>query len=196
MKNKPEDIEDIQLIRSFRNGNTVAFNTLFIRWHDKIYRFAFRFFADPDEAMEITQKTFIKVYHKMDTLDDDRKFSSWIYRIANNLCLDELKRAGRRRSVSLDEWTEPKITLETDTPQEELEEFELKELLQRALLAIPKEQRTVIILKEFEELTFREISEILDEPENTVKSRMYYGLSALRKIFKKWNIKKGILNYE
>jgi len=189
-------MQDVQLVRDFRNGDTVAFNKLVSRWQHKIHRFVYRYFADNDEAREITQKTFIKVYHRIDTLDDEHKFSSWIYRIATNLCLDELKRAGRRRSVKLDEWIETKEFTELHTPHSKLERKEMQHILQKALQAIPKEQRTVIILKEFEKLTFREISEVLEEPENTVKSRMYYGLKALRKIFNAWNINSEMMNYE
>lgn len=196
MKNNSGNMQDVQLVRDFRNGDVIAFNKLVSRWQNKIHHFVYRYFADGDEAKEITQKTFLKVYHRIDTLDDDRKFSSWIYRIATNLCLDELKRAGRQRSVKLDEWIETKEFTELHTPHSKLEKKELKQLLQKALQVIPKEQRTVIILKEFEKLTFREIAEVLEEPENTVKSRMYYGLRALRKIFDAWNINSDMMNYE
>lgn len=189
-------MRDVQLIRDFRDGDVIAFNKLVSRWQNKIHRFVYRYFADSDEAREITQKTFIKVYHRIDTLDDESKFSSWIYRIATNLCLDELKRAGRRKSVKLDECIETKDLTELHTPHSKLEKKELQQLLQKALLAIPKEQRAVIILKEFEKLTFREIAEVLEESENTVKSRMYYGLKALRKIFDKWNINSELMNHE
>jgi RNA polymerase sigma-70 factor, ECF subfamily len=189
-------MQDVQLIRDFRNGDSIAFNKLVSRWQNKIHRFVYRYFADSDEAREITQKTFIKVYHRIDTLDDESKFSSWIYRIATNLCLDEMKRAGRRRSARLDDWIDTTEYIDINTPHSKLERKEMQQLLQKALQAIPKEQRAVIILKEFEKLTFREIAEILEEPENTVKSRMYYGLKALRKIFHKWNINSEIMNYE
>jgi len=189
-------MEDAQLVRSVRSGDAAAFNFLVKRWQDKIHRFAYRFFADSDEAMEITQKTFIKVYHRIDTLDDERKFSSWIYRIANNLCLDELRRAGRRRSTSLENVLHVENREGNHSPFSKLANKEVQMILQQALASIPDEQRTVIILKEFEGMTFREIAEVLEQPENTVKSRMYYGLNALKKIFEKWNINKDIMNYE
>jgi len=189
-------MQDVQLIRDIRKGDTIAFNKLMLRWQNKIHRFAYRYFADSDDAMEITQKTFIRVYHRINTLDDERKFSSWIYRIATNLCLDELKRAGRYRSTRLEDRIASKEYVELNTPHSKLEGKELQQLLQKVLLAIPDEQRTVILLKEFEKFTFREIAEILQEPENTVKSRMYYGLKAMKKIFDKWNIKNEMMNYE
>lgn len=145
-----------------------------------------------DDASEITQKTFIKVYQQLDSLENNAKFSSWLYRIANNLCLDELKRSGRRKSSPLEAWMQSSEMAKEMSPAEELEHSELGEMLQKALLAIPDEQRTVVLLKEYEGLTFREIAEILEVSENTVKSRMYYELKALRKVFKKWKLDEEV----
>ena len=186
------------LIKQAQNGDNAAFKRLFELWHTKIYRFAYRFFADEDEASEITQKTFIKTYQNVSSLDDPGKFSPWIYRIANNLCLDELKRAGRRKSTSLESWLEQTGGAESDTitPDDLLQQKELGAIIQKALLTLPDEQRTVIILKEYEGLKFREIAEILEEPESTVKSRLYYGLKATRRVLQKWNIKHEYLNDE
>jgi len=97
-------MDDQSLVRRVQEGDQAAFTELVGRWQNKIHRFAYGFLADADDAGEITQKTFIKAYQKMDTLDDRGKFSSWIYRVANNLCLDELKRAGRRKSTPLELW--------------------------------------------------------------------------------------------
>ena len=189
-----EQADDAILVKQVQNGDSIAFNALMKRWQTKIHRFAYRFFADSDEASEITQKTFIKVYRKLDTLDDPDKFSSWIYRVANNLCLDELKRAGRRKSTSLESWVEQRES--GTTPAQKLEEKELGEVLQKAMLTLPDEQRVVIILKEYEGMKFREIAEILEQPENTVKSRMYYGLRTLKRVLKKWNIQIEYLNHD
>lgn len=174
------------LVKRVQNGDAPAFSDLVNHWQGKIHRFAYRFMSDVDDASEITQKTFIKVYQKVNTLDDPDKFSSWIYRVANNLCLDELKRAGRRKATSLEAWAEQ--AEESETPAVTLERKELGELLQKALSLLPDEQRTVVILKQYEGLKFREIADILEESENTVKSRMYYGLRALNRILKNWNI--------
>lgn len=186
------------LIEQAQNGDSAAFNRIIELWHSRIYRFAYRFFADADEASEITQKTFIKTYQNVSSLDDPGKFSPWIYRIANNLCLDELKRAGRRKSTSLESWLEQTGGAESDSmaPDDRLHQKELGAIIQKALLTLPDEQRTVIILKEYEGLKFREIAEILEEPESTVKSRLYYGLKATRRVLQKWNIKHEYLNDE
>ena len=188
---------DTQLVKEFRNGDIRAFNKLVERWQHRIHRLAYRYFSSHDDAMEITQKTFIRVYKKLDTLDDAEKFPSWIYRIANNLCLDEVKRAGRRKSSSLDVLKVERITKSVQAnPEHSLQNSELGEILQHALNQLSAEQRIVVILKEYEGLKFREIAEILEEPENTVKSRMYYGLKKLKDIFNQWNINIEALNYE
>jgi RNA polymerase sigma-70 factor (ECF subfamily) len=189
-------MEDAKLVQDFLGGNHQAFNKLIGRWQDRIHHFAYRYFANNDDAAEITQKTFIKAYQKLNTLEDAGKFGSWLYRIANNLCLDELKRVGRKRSTSLE-------ALKT-APQSEIERAadsalmrnEAIVLLHKALLQLPNEQRMVVIMKEYEGLTFREIAEILDESENTIKSRLYYGLRALRKTFDSWNINKEVFSYD
>jgi RNA polymerase sigma-70 factor, ECF subfamily len=190
------DMNDSQLIEQIRSGNTGAFNHLVTRWQKPIHRFAFRYFADNNDAADITQKTFIKAYQSLDSLQDTDKFSSWIYRIASNLCIDETRRNGKQKSSPLESWIESSEVAAVNTPETKLEKNELGKLMQKALLAIPYDQRTVIILKEYEGLKFREIAHILQESENTVKSRMYYGLNALRKVFKKWNIEKEALYYE
>jgi len=191
-----KDMDDQSLVRRVQEGDQEAFTELVDRWQNKIHRFAYGFLADADDAGEITQKTFIKAYQKLDTLDDRGKFSSWIYRVANNLCLDELKRAGRRKSTPLELWNGESVagTINPKTPADTLETRELEQILRKALLTLSEEQRTVVILKEYEGLKFREIADILGEPENTVKSRLYYGLKHLRRTLTTWNIPKQYLN--
>ena len=185
---------NIAVLKEIRRGNASAFNTLVAEWQDAIHRFAYRFFYDADDAQEITQKTFIQVYSNLGQLDDPGKFSSWIYRIAKNLCLDELKRAGRKKSSPLELVKHERA--HNVNPSKKMETKELGEWIQKALIAIPEEQRVIIIMKEYEELTFKEIAEILDEPESTVKSRLYYGFKKLRDILNSWNINTNYLNDE
>lgn len=182
------------LIKRVQNGDLPAFNLIVDQWKDKIHRFAYRFLMDSDDANEITQKTFIKAYQKIDTLDEPGKFSPWIYRVANNLCIDELRRSGRKRVDTVSDWSEHES--ESKSPQKNLEQSELSELLQKALMTLPHEQRVVVVMKQYEGFTFREISEILQQPENTVKSRMYYGLKSMRSTLINWNIQTDYLNHE
>jgi RNA polymerase sigma-70 factor, ECF subfamily len=187
-------MDESALVKEAKSGSLQAFTALAGKWQSRIERFAYGYLGDHDDAAEIAQKTMIRVYSGLGSLQETGKFSYWIYRIANNLCLDEMKRAGRRKSEPLN----PILTQDNENLSPDLiaERKELGEFIHKALLTLPEEQRTVIILKEFEGLKFREIAEVLDQPENTVKSRMYYGLKALRNVLTNWNIPKEYLNNE
>lgn len=190
-----KDIGDPSLAEQLQHGDKEVFRILADRWHPKIHRFAYGIFGNTADAAEISQKTLIKVYQNIQSLEKPAGFSSWIYRIAHNLCLDEMKRAGRRK-------TEPLGLFESDqqvdgfTPAHELESKELHEMIRNALAELPDQQRVVVVMKEMEGLKFREIAEILDIPENTAKTRMYTGLKSLGSIMKRWNIQTEYLNYD
>jgi len=146
---------------------------------------------------------FIRVYKNLRHLKSPEKFQSWIYQVAANLCKDEIKSIKRRSSISIENIQENNVEgnfnivePERCQPDNNLNNVELQELIKQALQAIPEEQRVVIIMKEYQGLKFVEIAEALGEPLNTVKSRMYYGLNALRKVFDRWNISKEVLQYE
>ncbi|MFU8813669.1 MAG: RNA polymerase sigma factor, partial [Balneolaceae bacterium] len=164
------------------------FNQLTERWFTPLHRFASRYLKDDEEANDVVQKACIKMYQNLDSLDNPEKFKPWAYRIVNHLCIDELRRAGRREFVSWNEEVHQSNNGEVELPSQAVEKNEQFRLVQQALLAIPDEQRVIVLLKEYEGLTFREIAEILDIPINTAKSRLYYGLSALRKKLKKWKV--------
>jgi RNA polymerase sigma-70 factor (ECF subfamily) len=169
------------------------------RWEKPIYNFVYRFLGDAEISKDVSQKVFIRLYKNLGKLKDRSKFSSWIYQITANLCRDELKSIKRKRSLSIESMNESHNDLAEDLnyqPDEEVNQLQLRSLIQEALQSIPEEQRIVIIMKEYQGLKFVEIAEALDEPLNTVKSRMYYGLNALRKVFKSWNINQEALQYE
>ncbi|RMD92189.1 MAG: sigma-70 family RNA polymerase sigma factor [Calditrichaeota bacterium] len=195
---------DDQLIDRFLDGNIQAFNLLVGRWHKPIYNFTLRYLGNPEDAKDITQKTFIKVYKNIKKLKDRKKFSAWLYQIALNLCRDETKRRHRLLSIQTLEKNNhrgamdamPSLSEKAPNPEKQLQRSELKNILQQALNHIPEEQKIVVIMKELQGFKFTEIAEILDTPVNTVKSRMYYGLNALRKVLNQWKINKEAIHYE
>lgn len=189
-------MEDAYLVEDYLGGNPKAFNKLVDRWQYRIHNFAYRYFANSDDAAEITQLTFIKAYQKLDTLDDANKFGPWVYKIANNLCVDELKRPDRKRRSSMDAIKFAPLVEVEDASDRNLLRNEAIVLLHKALLQLPPKQRLIVIMKEYEGLTFPEIAEILETPINTVKSRLYAGLKALKKTFDAWNINEEAFNYE
>lgn len=175
---------DNLLIQRVLGGETDAFGMLVLRWERHIYGLTLRMLGHSEDARDATQETFISAYTNLKHFRGDAKFSSWIYRIALNVCHSRLRRRSRRGDVSLDEQFEA-VGFEPASPQASIEEQMLGDQVsihvRRALGAIPAEMRQVIVMKEYQDLKFHEIAEILDIPLSTVKTRMYTGLKELRK---------------
>lgn len=195
------DMSDSLLVERFRSGERRAFELLVHRWQEPIYRFAWRYVRSTDEAMDIAQNTFMKAWSNIATLEDPGKFGAWLYRICRHQCLDHLKSGHRQRITAMsglgmtesDAMVEQSLpAVEGDGPHDRLETSQRNQMLHEALDNIPEEQKMIIILKEYEGLKFREIADILELSENTVKSRLYYGLSALRKYFSQNNLEQEV----
>lgn len=193
------------LILRARQGDQNAQGKLVQLWYKRIYNFGYKFFMDHDLAMEISQKTFISMCKNLQGLQDSGKFKSWLYKIAVNYCREEARKLKGSRSRSFDTvWNRemensPKwesSEKRADNPEQQFHQTELSDILHEALHELNSEQREVVIMKEYEGLKFREIAEALNISENTVKSRMYYGLDGLRKILEKKNINKDSIEYE
>lgn len=198
---------DTQLITYILDGDQSRFNSLVWRWEKPIYNFILRYLGNKELAREVSQKVFIRVYKNLNKLRDPGRFSSWIYQIASNLCKDEIKKMNHHDFISLDLIQEnnenegfrlPDGLQESDyyRPDTKLNQKQVSNIVQKALQQLPEEQRIVIIMKEYQGLKFKEIAEALNQPLNTVKSRMYYGLNGLRKIFEQWQITEEVLGYE
>jgi RNA polymerase sigma factor (sigma-70 family) len=194
------------LIEKAKTGDVTAQGRLVQLWYKRMYNFAFKFFADHDLAMEAAQKTFIAVHKNIEALQDVSRFKSWLYTIAANQCRDELRKRKSARTTSLNQVMgngegEQSPVWEVSVnrfgnPESKLLQHELADILQKALLKLPEEQREVLIMKEYEGLKFREIAEVLSISENTAKSRLYYGLESMRKILKQENINKETVGYD
>ncbi len=193
------------LILRARQGDQNAQGKLVQMWYKRIYNFSYKFFVDHDLAMEVTQKSFISMCRNVGGLQDPARFKSWLYKIAVNYCREEARRRKGSRSLSFDVvWNreaEDSPVWESsgqrhENPERQFHHAEVSDILQQALLELNEDQREVVIMKEFEGLKFREIAEVLNISENTVKSRMYYGLDGLKKILESKNITKDTLGYE
>ncbi len=193
------------LLERARQGDKNAQGKLVQVWYKRIYNFAYKFFYDHDLAMEVSQKTFISMHRNLAGLQEVTRFKSWLYTIAVNYCREELRKRKASRSVSLNDFApgESEVSYKweassgkLDNPEKQLRHTELSDLLQQCLMELSAEQREVVIMKEYEGLKFREIAEALQISENTVKSRMYYGLDGLKKILEKKQITKEALGYE
>jgi len=193
------------LIARAREGDKSAQGKLVQLWYKRIYNFGYKYFFDHDLAMEVAQRTFISMHNNIANLQDLSRFRPWMYTIAVNYCREELRKRKNRRAVSIDtlapgeredsyKWE--KSNARHENPERQLRHSELSDLLQACLLELSEEQREVVIMKEYEGLKFREIAEALSISENTVKSRMYYGLEGLKKILERKNISKETIGYE
>jgi RNA polymerase sigma factor (sigma-70 family) len=193
------------LIERARQGDRNAQGRLVQLWYKRIYNYCFKFFLDHDLAMEASQKSFISMCRNIEALQDVSRFKSWLYKIAVNCCREEARKRKNARAVSFDvvvnsdaedSPTWEKASRRSENPERQYQQTELADLLQECLMQLSVEQREVVIMKEYEGLKFREIADVLNISENTVKSRMYYGLDALKKIFESRKITKETIGYE
>ncbi len=179
------DLSDDQIIERTLAGETEAFGLLVRRWESPIYGLSLRMLGRDEDARDVCQETFLAAFRNLRKFRGDAKFSSWIYRIALNACNSRLRRHDTKRTRSLDDASEDGRREEfadsvTEGAPERLQRDQLSTIVRRALNSLPLEMRQVILMKEYEELTFAEIAAILEIPVSTVKSRLYTGLQQMR----------------
>lgn len=139
-----------------------------------VFNIAFRIVNDYEDAMDIAQTTFLKVYENIDSYDPSHAIFSWLYKIAVNESINLIKK--KKRTVLLDS----DLGLQIEGPESEYAQNEASRQLQKALMTLNVEYRTVLILRHFQDLSYREIGDILGIPERTVKSRIFTGRRLLR----------------
>jgi len=163
-------------------GEDSAFDVLLGRWEKRIRGAIHRLVGSDEEARDLCQEAFLKAYKNLRSFKQEARFSSWLYQIALNLCRDRMRRRRGKTMVSLDELEEggAAMTVAGPTALDLLQERDTSRLVARAIEALPDEQREIIILKEYQGLTFLEIAQVLDVPISTVKTRLYRGLDQLR----------------
>ena len=169
--NRPDDKT---LMKRCSSGDRQAFEALLARYQKPVYNAAFRMLHSPDDARDVTQTVFLKVFEHIDQYDPHRRFFSWIYRITLNESINWLKRNSR-----LDPLAET-VAADGGGPEAEAGNQQLGEDMQAALMTISPGYRQVVILKHVLGCSYREISEILEIPEKTVKSRLYSARQLLR----------------
>lgn len=170
---------NVQLILAAKQGNRKAFSDLMDAYSKKIYYAAYSFMKNVEDAADISQDVFLKVYTNLDSFDEERSFFPWIYRITKNLCLNKLKKCDNKNS-SMPEYDF--IESNYTAPEEHLLRNEEIDSLQNAINSLPENFREIILLKHFEECTYSEISEILEIPIGTVMSRLFGARKKLREI--------------
>ena len=174
----------------FQSGDRTAFTLLVRRYQGPLFNFALRHLRSPPSAEEIVQDAFVRVVQNAADFKHEARFSTWLYTIVRNLCIDQIRKKALRRHPSLDE---PKRSEEGDGPtlgeqtadaradvERENVAVEIRERVIAAVDKLPEEQREVFLMREVSNLPFKEIAEIVGVPENTVKSRMRYALERLQ----------------
>lgn len=178
---------ETRLARLARKGDQRAFAEIVDLYKDKLYHLAYRMIGNRQEAEDIVQEAFLRVFKHLDRYDENQKFSTWIYRIATNLSIDRLRK--RRAIYSLDaessdhEGLDGYAMLPSDdrTPESELLLSETQRLIHEAMETLPAKYKSVMVLRYLQDLSLQEISDIMGMPVTTVKTRVHRGREFLRK---------------
>ena len=176
---------DEELVARSIGGDADSFNELILRWERPIYALAYRTIGREEDARDVCQETFLRAFRALPGFRGQAKFSSWLYRIALNLCRDWIRRERRAPLVPPPEDGDLMELAAAAEPAESIEDLvarkDLARSVERAMALLPEEQRTAIVLKEFHGLTFQEIADLVGCPLSTVKTRLYQGLTVLRR---------------
>ncbi|HEY7445316.1 MAG TPA: sigma-70 family RNA polymerase sigma factor [Vicinamibacterales bacterium] len=177
---------DEELVERSVQGDSESFNQLVLRWERSIYALAYRTLGRDEDARDVCQETFLRAYRGLHAFKGQAKFSSWLYRIALNLCRDAMRRERRAPLVAVPEGIDPtELAAQQPSPAPSVEDLVAQAELGRHVAAVmrrlPEDQRTAILLKEYHGLTFQEIAEVTGCPLSTAKTRVYQGLTVLRR---------------
>ena len=169
----------LSIIREVQSGDVNAFEAIVREYEKSVYNIALRMCGDREDALDISQESFLKAYHALANFRGESKFSVWLYRIVSNTCLDFLRERKRRAEVSLSveddegESAEREIADETLSPERLYERKLTREAVQRALLSLPEDQRKILLLREIQGFSYEEIGRVLSLESGTVKSRIF-----------------------
>ena len=183
-------MEDGELIKDFLAGKESAFEDLVHRYEKKVYSLCYKYVGNQEDALDLAQESFLRVYRSLSRFRFDAAFSTWVYRLTVNTCLDFMRQQKNKASLSLDaplrlaegEEVPREVADRGPSPVEELERKELRGEILRALEELPEEQRIPIVLKEFQDLSYEEIADLLQIPLGTVRSRISRGRLKLKTI--------------
>lgn len=189
---------DEELVARATAGDVDSFNQLVSRWERTIYALAYRTLGREEDARDVVQEAFLRAYRGLGGFKGEAKFSSWLYRITLNLCRDWIRRERRAPVVQPPEGTDAVDLADAQAaPAESVEDLvarrEMSRAVSRAMAELPEEQRIAILLKEYHGLTFQEIADQLNCPLSTVKTRLYQGLSVLRRRLDRQQVEEAAL---
>jgi RNA polymerase sigma-70 factor (ECF subfamily) len=176
---------DEELVALSMGGDVESFNQLVLRWERPIYALAYRVIGREEDARDVVQETFLRAFRGIGNFRGQAKFSSWVYRIALNLCRDWIRRERRAPILPTPEGVDVVELAAEQGPAESIEDLvarnDISKVVADLMTRLPEEQRTAIILKEYHGMTFQEIADLQGVPLSTVKTRLYQGLTVLRR---------------
>ncbi len=175
---------DEQVVERALSGDPEAFGEIVRRWERRIFALSFGMLGREEDARDATQETFLAAFRNLRGFRGEAKVSSWLHRIAVNQCITRQRRAKVRGETALEDEAEKNaavFALPADvSPARVAEHREISVAVRKAVSSLPPDLRQVVVMKEFEELTFQEISDVLEVPLSTVKSRLYTALRQLQ----------------
>jgi RNA polymerase sigma-70 factor (ECF subfamily) len=172
--------DDNRLIAECRAGKTEAFGVLVRRYQDRLYPTLFRLAGSAEDALDLLQEAFLRAYQKLGYFNGESSFYTWIYRIAINLALSELRKRRHDPDAGVGYPLEPRDERGDDDPAAALLRAERAERIQQALAALAPDHRTILVMKEFDDLRYDEIGAMLGIPVGTVRSRLHRARCELR----------------
>lgn len=186
---KQRIVTDLDLVFRFRQGDPEAFSELVRRYYERLYNSVYALVGGRDDADDLTQEVFLKAYRSLGKFRGKSQFYTWLYRIGVNCCLDWLKSPNRRindLSLERERWEgrEDRGRIQFRSTDEGVEQRELQAILESALEALPDDYRVVVVMREFDGLTYEEIAHFMHCNIGTVKSRLFRARTRLREIMK------------
>lgn len=171
--------EELAVIRRVQRGDQNAFALLVTAYESNVYNLALQMTGNREDAQDMTQEAFLKAYRSLPSFRGDSRFSSWLYRIVSNVCLDYRRRQVRRPSASMSledsegDTIQMDVADESQSPEKVLEQKMTREAVRRGLAQLPEDQREILLLREIQGLSYEEIGEVLQVEPGTVKSRIF-----------------------
>lgn len=181
-------MEEKQILIHLKNGDEFIYKFIYDLYVRMVYSVCLRMTGNKEEAEDATQDVFIKVFNSINTFREDSKLSTWIYQIAVHVCINKSRRNKVIKFLSLDFWEgEKEMAVNNITPETNLEKAEMRQIVQEAINTLPAKQKTAIILSRYEELSYKEISNIMGLSLSSVESLLFRA---------KENLSKKLLSYK
>jgi RNA polymerase sigma-70 factor (ECF subfamily) len=184
---------DEALMQDLAQGANLAFEELLMRYETPVITFCYAFLRNREAAEDIAQETFMRVFRNAKRYQPVAKFTTWLYKIAANLCINELKKGKLRSTLSLDEPAGPdpdgsriveRIAADTASPLSEMERQEAQSLISKAIEHLPPDQRTTLVMVEYHQMQYQDIAEILEVSVSAIKMRVKRARETLRETLK------------